>query len=701
MINFSTYKAPIKSSNTVPNSSITLFDAYRELLSNKHEYVTSKLRGLKSKAEKTMCKELEFDYITVSGLFAKRAAKAIIQHSNYICIDCDHVGNKEAINDLKEQIKSIFEPALMFTSPSGDGLKIVFQIDISQFTHVQYFKAFQIFFKTELNVVIDEKCSDVSRATFLCYDPECFYAENPTLLGKGFINKYAVIIPDSIKIEQPETNETITDAAVIIERLKVWLNKKQLFVEGNRNGYISELCGAFNRYGISESLALETLLKYSETGFPETGIRGTVKSIYSETSLHNISHFEISKEREPETKQQTPSMPIDGFPIKIQQLIKECSKIYGTNQDLWAAGILAATASAIGQSVILKTKYENPPLLWIAVVGSSGVGKSEPISFAFNPMHEVDLITFKAHQKEIQQYNEACQQPKKKGEKNPAQPSPCIQNVVIDVTPEALAQAMGVQPRGITLIRDELMGMIADFGRYGKSAEEQNMLSTWSQSTYKVNRKNGNNEYIEKPYLNIIGGIQPGLLSDLAKDNRAVNGFLPRFCFVFPDTIKTPTYNSNELKDQSKTLYRDFINTLMLIPGLRNETRLSAEAEQLYAEFINKNAALNDSGSQPDYLNEVNAKLNVIALRLAILFHYSRQVFSGDESMYINGPVMDAAIELTKYFRITARKVFDCVNQNGSNKIDIAKYLQALGNSQSEIANVLKVSQQYVSKLIK
>ena len=591
-------------------------------------------------------------------------------------------------------MQSIIEPALMFTSPSGDGLKIIFAIDTFQASHADFFAAFQNFFRSEFNQNIDKQCKDVARATFLCYDPECFYTENPTILGADFLNKYRMLKqPDKQqeKIKPPTTTESKEVAfdilCAMIQRAK----------DGEKHGELlkaARLAGGYIKAGHLEEKEVYNRLK------AEIDKKKTISNFEAayNTLKEGIEYGKNDPIDPPQTG--TPFMPLDGFPIEIQQLINECSEVYGTNRDLWTAGILAATASAIGQSVILKTKYENPPLLWISIVGASGVGKSEPIDFAYRPMHEADLIEFKAHQREMHRYKEECRRTKRGAEK-PEPPSPRPQHIVIDITPEALAQAMGIQPRGITLIRDELVGMIADFGRYGKSAEEQNMLSTWTQSTYKVNRKNGENEFIEKPYLNIIGGIQPGLLTELANNNRAINGFLPRFCFVFPDKIKTPTYNNNELSYEGKKLYRDYIGQLMTISGLRNETRLSREAEQLYADFMNKNAALNDSGKQPDYLNEVNAKLNIIVLRLAILFHYSQQVFSGSDSAFILAPVMQSAINLTEYFRITAKKVHQVINQNGINKIDVAKYLNTLGNSQNEIASVLKVSQPYINKVLR
>ncbi len=703
MSDISVYRAPVN--NTSPLKSVSLSDIAKVIKSDKYKYLTEKLRSLPSKEEKDLCKVGELDYTTFSGTFSRRAKIGLIKHSNQFCIDIDHIGNDEALRSMKERILNAFTPSLMFISPSGDGLKCVFQIDIEQGTHEQYFRAFQNFFRSEFNTEIDEKCSDVSRACFLCYDPECYTSDVPTILCKAFIDTYTTIQPTAYN---PKT-ETFTDQSVIIDNLKVWVNKQQSFVEGNRNKYISELCGAFNRYGIDEYTALTTLLEYAETGFTVSQIRATVRSIYSNTALHNIAQFDTptGQETRPQGKQQqtepeelTPLLPIDGFPDFIQSLIIECTRVYGTHRDLWAAAFFAATTVALGQSVMLKTKYENTALFWMAVVGGSGIGKSEPFKIAFKILHEIDYKLFENYKKEAAQYK-IDKKAVKGDETPPSEPLPCKQSIIIDSTPEAMAKAMSANPRGIAILRDELHGWFNDFGRYAKSGEQQNMLSTWTQQTYKVNRAGSEPLFIQDPYVGVFGGIQPSVLPEMAKDNRSVNGFLQRFVFVYPDKIESPRYTNEELNEDMKTYYREYVERLLSLKGYREEIRLSRQAEEVYADFFNKNSDLNDSGKLPEYLCEVNAKLDIIVLRAAIAFHFSQWACTGSSPAEITTQTMKAAIQLTEYFRITARKVYDILSRTNNDKKETARYLTELGNSQTDIAAVLKVTQQYISKIVK
>lgn len=701
MGNISIYRAPIK--NLIPDKHISPLAISKMVKGPKYVDVTGKLRAITDPTERTKYKSTRLDYATMSGEFKQRSDSGLIQHSNYFCIDLDHVGDTEALNEIKEKVLGGYTPALMFVSPSGDGLKIVYQIDTEQGTHLQYFKAFQSYFRTEFNTEIDEKCKDVSRACFLPYDPECFYSDTPDTLNRDFLNTYQAE-PEEWDGNVPRASrgpvEPLKDKYLIIAHCTKWAKQRYPFEEGNRNKYISELCGLYNRAGLDEADALTDLLGYAEAGFEEAEIKATVKSIYSNTALHGIAPMEDSREpEEPEPTEATPLMPIDGFPDFIQDLIIECSGIYGTHRDLWAFAFLAATSSAIGQSTMLKGKYNNTPLFWMAVVGASGVGKSEPVKFAFKPLHSIDYTAFELHEESKAKY-QADKVNATKGEK-PQPPDPCKQIIVIDTTPEAMAKALNSNPRGITIVREELHGWFKDFDKYNKSGEQQNMLSNWSQQPFKVNRVSGDNLFIKEPFVNVFGGIQRKIIPEMAKDNRAANGFLPRFCFVFPDKIEAPPYVFDAMPEASVNRYAAYINTLLALPGYRNPVFLDFDAEGLYAEFYNKNAALNNSGRQPDYLNEVNSKLNIIVLRTALLLHCSHQACSGKDEKYINYETMEAAINLTEYFRATAKKVYRLINQQRKelSTKEAAIFLKDKGHSQSAIARMLKCSQQNVNKI--
>lgn len=700
---FSVYKKPI--TNLIPHKEVITLDIYRLIVSDKYKSVTEKLRSSNVAAKEI--KASEFDYATFSGTFAKRTNASLKQHSGLICIDLDHL---KEIEYIKESVLKDFIPELMFISPSGDGLKLVYRIDVSEGNHLEYFKALQRYFKLQLNITIDSSGKDVSRACFLPHDPDCHYTDTPTVLNRSFLDTFIEDVPDSREngiLQLTDTNE-------IYSRVKLWVDKTETFAKGNRNKYITKFAAALNRYGVPENFVLSELEKFKEDDFTKQEIENTVKSLYRKSTIFNTAKFEATNYEmaaEPQkTKQEVvetiPLLPIDGLPDFLQKLITECAQTYGTHRDFWAGSFLAATALAIGQSHELKGKYSNATVLWLAIVAPSGVGKTEPLNFAFKPFHKMDGAAITDHERLFSEYEAAKamgKEERKEAGYNGKQAMPvCKQYILSDATPEAVISANKNNERGINILRDELHGWLLDFGRYSKSGEVQNWLSSWSQQPMTVNRKGASPVKNQHPFINITGGLQPDIIPELAKDFRAVNGFMQRFCFVYPDEVVRPEYRSNEISESLKQQYNEYINNLLSLTGHCESVYLSNEAQSIYETFVNQNTKIINT-EKADYLRALYAKLDVISLRFALIIHFSKWGCSGIDEPNINPETMKSAINITEYFRATGRKIFKKLNSvhSGIDKKSVAKYLESLGNSQPNIASILKVSQPYINKILK
>ena len=101
--------------------------------------------------------------------------------TEYFILDIDHLISKEInIKTLKQKIILDNRVALIFNSPSNDGLKIVFKLkercyDAAKFT--LFYKLFAQKFSKQygLEQVLDTKTSDVTRACFVSHDTNAYY----------------------------------------------------------------------------------------------------------------------------------------------------------------------------------------------------------------------------------------------------------------------------------------------------------------------------------------------------------------------------------------------------------------------------------------------------------------------------------------------------------------------------------------------
>jgi hypothetical protein len=174
---FSYFKAPV--SNIYPKNTLSLFEVYKLIKSTQNTSITEQLRAIQGKDDARKFKAARFDYATFSGTFSKRNDKALLNHSGLLTIDFDHISD---LQQLKNQLLNdeYFETELLFVSPSGDGLKWIIPIDITESTHQNFFNAIANYVKEVYQLEVDKSGKDVSRACFIPFDPEVFI--NPKYL---------------------------------------------------------------------------------------------------------------------------------------------------------------------------------------------------------------------------------------------------------------------------------------------------------------------------------------------------------------------------------------------------------------------------------------------------------------------------------------------------------------------------------------
>ena len=168
---FSYFKGPI--TNTLPVGPVSLIDVYTTMTSESWKKQTDELRTITDPDKARDYKKMNFDFCTFSGTFTKRKEKELLEHSGLLCLDFDYVDNLEEKWEclLKDECMDI---QMMFKSPGGKGLKVVVEIELKSLTHKMYFEAVSNYVRKTHGLEADKACSDVSRATFLPFDPKTY-----------------------------------------------------------------------------------------------------------------------------------------------------------------------------------------------------------------------------------------------------------------------------------------------------------------------------------------------------------------------------------------------------------------------------------------------------------------------------------------------------------------------------------------------
>lgn len=336
--------------------------------------------------------------------------------------------------------------------------------------------------------------------------------------------------------------------------------------------------------------------------------------------------------------------PYDIFPEAITNYIQHQT----IQHEYLAAFILGALSTAAGNSVQLEALagYMVKPILYLAVVAPPGASKTPALKKAFAPLERYDAQLYEHHKLAVKEYRSILADAKKNKTAEPEQPQ-MLQTLIKDSTIEMVIKILSVNKTGCAVCADELSGFLKRMNQYKDGDEVQKWLELWSGSPVLMQRISREENKVQDPYCNVIGGIQPGVLDSLSKEENRHNGFFHRFLFCYPlPQLKQPFSNHTIPQSVIADYYALFTRLLSLRDGERNTYILTQAAFDLYKEWFDyKNKKYNLSFS--DDVKGIIAKYQDYCLRFALLIQVINEPHATGLVSHIS---MNGAIRLTEYF---------------------------------------------------
>lgn len=214
--------------------------------------------------------------------------------------------------------------------------------------------------------------------------------------------------------------------------------------------------------------------------------------------------------------------PVDALPSPLDTLVRDGARQLSCPEDYLGAGLLSTLGTAIGGYVDLEVlpNWKESANVFIGLVGPPGAVKSPAMGLLMSPILDAE-----------ERYEDAAlveaQALKDDGREFIEVSAPRL--VVDDATIEALFGVMQNNPRGLILAADELTGWLKGMGQYkgGLGRDRQHWLSIWSRKSIKVDRVKGATRSIRRPFVSVLGGIQPEPLEELL--SQVDDGLVPRF----------------------------------------------------------------------------------------------------------------------------------------------------------------------------
>ena len=414
--------------------------------------------------------------------------------------------------------------------------------------------------------------------------------------------------------------------------------------------------------------------------------------------------------------------PIDVFDEEIQQYIVQSSQTLGLSIDYMGCAFLWSLSVCIGNSfnVEIKPGWRETATLWLAVVGKPGIGKTPSLNQIIYPLQKLNIRKQKEFQKEYAKFVEfeKLDKEQKKFAEDVKRPK-SEQFIVGDITLEALIDLHETNPNCIGVFKDELAGWFKDMNKYRAGSDLEFWLSSWNGQSISLNRKTAKSAFVDKPFIPVIGGIQPDVFEQFATGVNKENGFIDRILISYPE-LHVDKYNTNIMHHDVLRSYETFLIHLKeslqinffkvdekgeIMPQI---ARFSNEANDEWIRIHDKISDLQNSDDENEYMKSMLPKQKSYIPRFAMILNILMSSYAEDmnanlitkEAMLKAERLSDYFINMSKLVKQDAQEKADLrkLAANGMNKYDqfVSMYKSDSKLNRTTASEILQVSRRTV-----
>ncbi len=401
------------------------------------------------------------------------------------------------------------------------------------------------------------------------------------------------------------------------------------------------------------------------------------------------------------------AFPVEALPSSIGDYVLAAARSIGCDPAAVALPLLAALASAIGNSyrVRVKSGWTEPAVLWTGVVAESGTGKTPAARAVMAPLEKREAEAARQYAAEFADYERQKMLYEKKwaawkrgakgqdGEPPEAPVKPvCARYIVSDITIEALACQLAENPRGLLVHRDELAAWIWGFSQYKQQGSDlPSWLSMHSAGPVRVDRKTGEQRhvFVSSAAVSVTGGIQPKALRRILSPGFFDCGLVARLLLVMPPRQPRAWREATVPEAVSRGVAAVFHNLVTHLQPVTdehgqscpNEIPLSPEGKRVFAQFVNEHGREQYESTAGD-LASLWSKLESAGARLALIHHLVRFAAGEQFNMDAIGPEsVEAGVMLVRWFGAEARRLYRVLQETEAEQTqrELAELVARLG----------------------
>ncbi|MDO4588176.1 MAG: DUF3987 domain-containing protein, partial [Planctomycetia bacterium] len=354
--------------------------------------------------------------------------------------------------------------------------------------------------------------------------------------------------------------------------------------------------------------------------------------------------------------------PMEVLPQTLRDMAHEVSRANLCNPAAFLIAAFPALGAAIGNSRRIKIKegWIFPAIIWGILIGKKGTAKTWAMAPAIKPLKDKQDQYHREFSREVRKYERErkefeCLKPSERRNhpfrlrntpriKRICQSEPTIQKIVKDSADN---------PRGFIIFSEEitsLLGGLSQYSKDGKSGGSQAILNTlFNGEGIESERIGDTTRYAPQAFVNIVGSVQPKILSRYLTEEAFDSGFASRFLMVAPPR-RISKWSQAIISPNVEQRYRNLIEELLqleMVPegaqkiqewnsdGNDNEhndeedrfvpmiVQISPEALEYYMVFFDEVASEMEKTTDENLCGAYE-KQRVIACRLALILHLVR-----------------------------------------------------------------------------
>jgi len=621
--------------------------------------------------------------VSWSGVFSYLNKKSLTTHSGLVVIDFDHLG--ASLPTVRAKLEADPAAVVVFTSPSGDGLKAIYAVgDMAD--HSRAWRAAADRAKRLTGIESDEKNKDVSRLCFLSHDPACHFNPDPAPVE-------VPTEPEPVKIEAPKP----TTSAIRAEKYGRAALEKAVAavvraVDGSRNQTLNDeayTLGQLIGGGVLDEIETRETLRRAAigAGLSEEETRKTIESAIEAGKAKprtvpepriepTVPNGQAERDADPHRNQPKPTAAmLYGLAGDVGRTAAKDTEV---NPYAACAGFLSFISAAMGRNAFLSVgNTRHHPRLFMLHVGRTGRGRKGDA-----------LALVKRIRNFLAGDNAGATSTVDVG----AVPFPGQLHTGGLSTREGLALLLhdemkqgkeeipAIDDKRLWIIESEFENVLQQGKRDGNTLSSA-LRDAWDGESIRPAIKSAR-VWASDPHVAFSGAITPGELRTLLDTKAMTNGFANRFMIFWGERTGLVSRPKATPKAVMEALAMRTKEVIEFAKGDYPRTKdgfefaFTAEASKRYDELYRGELNRYGYGALVDAILERRAPMLV---RLAMILALT------DRTRFIEVHHVDAALSWIQYFRDSVRFIFSDEGEfEAEEKRDVAEKIIEFLRSRGE-----------------